>query len=287
VTIILLSILLQALAALLALAQMGHAGRFRFAWLAISLALLLMVLRRIDALLTLLDGHAANSLNDAVGLAISLFMCGGMLGLRALFTDIQTQQQALTCLATTDPLTGVANRRRILALAQQEICRCARSGRPLAVLMMDLDHFKAVNDRLGHAAGDCVLIGIAQACERSLRQIDAFGRVGGEEFVALLPDTDHDQALAAAERLRTRVATLPDIPAPMTLSIGVAVLDRVTAAAEEELSRLLARADAALYQAKWQGRNCCRLAGDQHRDRYRHPAPDDQQGSGVEGQASP
>ncbi|HMQ30846.1 MAG TPA: diguanylate cyclase [Chloroflexaceae bacterium] len=159
-------------------------------------------------------------------------------------------------LATTDALTGVANRRHFFELARLEVERAARYARPLSLLMLDADHFKQVNDRYGHVAGDEVLRAIAARCRASLREVDLIGRYGGEEFLALLPETAGTQALQVAERLREVVADEPVLtsagPVQVRISLGVASLPGGAAATVEEL---LDQADRALYAAKAAGRN--------------------------------
>jgi eukaryotic-like serine/threonine-protein kinase len=156
-------------------------------------------------------------------------------------------------LATTDGLTSVANRRHFMELAGQKLAAAQRHGLALAALMLDLDHFKQVNDTYGHATGDQVIRAVAQRLAAMIRQDDLLGRYGGEEFALLV----HDAAGVAelAERLRAAVATDPiptdDGPLPVTVSIGVATLEASDTAADA----ILARADAALYQAKRAGRN--------------------------------
>jgi diguanylate cyclase (GGDEF)-like protein len=174
-------------------------------------------------------------------------------------TDVSALKQTrdqLEALATTDPLTGALNRRAVSEVAEAELRRARRSGKPFAALLMDIDHFKRVNDTHGHQAGDRVLTRVAKACAAELREVDGFGRWGGEEFIALLPETGLDGALVAAERMRRAVESLAvtsdgGVPIPVTLSVGVAmggVLD-------EQLEALLMRADTALYKAKHDGRN--------------------------------
>lgn len=168
-------------------------------------------------------------------------------------------QQNLDNQARRDPLTGALNRRAFSADADKELARARRNGRPLSVLMMDLDHFKRINDQLGHATGDDILCRFVAVSDRMLRAEDIFCRFGGEEFVALLSDTSADQAMAVAERLRTayasEAATLPPATFAFTVSIGVGELQP-----GEELETTLRRADAALYLAKAAGRNRCELA---------------------------
>jgi diguanylate cyclase (GGDEF)-like protein len=158
-------------------------------------------------------------------------------------------------LALTDALTGVANRRHVEAAAADMVAASRASGKPLAVVTFDLDGFKRVNDSHGHACGDRVLVSIARECEALLRDADLLGRIGGEEFVVLLPDTPPEHALQVADRLRVSVAHLdlsdivPDLH--VTISLGLAFL-RPT---DDGLHDVIDRADAALYRAKANGRN--------------------------------
>jgi len=164
-------------------------------------------------------------------------------------------EESLRRMATTDPLTGTANRRRFLDAARAEAIRFRRYERPFSLLMLDIDHFKAVNDTYGHAAGDQVLIETARRCGGALRTGDVFGRLGGEEFAALLPETGAEEARVLAERLRRAVAGI-EVPAPggairVTISIGVAEASEAAGSAEA----VLALADGALYRAKEAGRD--------------------------------
>lgn len=161
-----------------------------------------------------------------------------------------------TAAAETDPLTGVANRRKIVALLDVAIASAQNRDHPLSVAMLDLDHFKAINDRFGHLVGDQVLIRVAQVAAGSLRDADVVGRMGGEEFILLLPTAGSDQAAVIAERVRLAIAAAPDADLPgVTASLGVATLVPGEAAAA-----LLHRADCALYEAKRSGRNALRRA---------------------------
>ncbi|MBC8457199.1 MAG: diguanylate cyclase [Deltaproteobacteria bacterium] len=157
--------------------------------------------------------------------------------------------EELKRLSVTDALTGIANRRQLINFLDQEIARSERTGSPFALLMIDLDHFKEVNDQYGHQVGDEVLKRLVAAFNKKLRKIDLLARYGGEEFCVVLPDTPSPKALEVADKLRTALRSLP---APMpTISIGIAY-------SREKLSwkDLVQQADQALYEAKFSGRDC-------------------------------
>lgn len=168
----------------------------------------------------------------------------------------------LNQMARRDPLTGISNRREFFERAQEELKRSCRYGSDVSILMIDIDHFKRVNDTYGHPVGDQVLQTIALQCQSNLRDVDLFGRYGGEEFVALLPHTGLEQAAITAERLRRLVAENPvqtDAgPVRCTISVGAAAFFRDC----EILEVFLERADQALYHAKRIGRNRVSLARD-------------------------
>lgn len=158
-------------------------------------------------------------------------------------------------LAITDPLTQVYNRRRFYELTELEFERSHRYGRPLSVIMLDIDHFKKVNDNFGHLVGDQILQRVAEICSGNLRQIDILARYGGEEFVILLPETNATSAYISAERLRREVAREPFSTMRglinITISLGVVELDATCKVTEE----LLDRSDQAMYHSKRTGRN--------------------------------
>lgn len=158
--------------------------------------------------------------------------------------------RALSELATTDALTGLNNRRAFDHSLQLEMAIVERRGTPLSLLMLDVDHFKRINDNFGHEAGDKLLVAIAQMLNGCARVIDVVARVGGEEFAVILPNTPADGAREVAERMRTAVAHANWLAQPATISIGVATLQP-----EEAAASLCARADTALYAAKAAGRN--------------------------------
>jgi len=163
-------------------------------------------------------------------------------------------QEALRTQALYDPLTGLMNRRALFDVLDKELSRAARSNRPLAVVMVDLDHFKALNDTRGHQAGDEALREAARRMQRALRAHDTLGRYGGEEFLALIPGCTHAEATSAAERMRRSIGDTPVLldgkPVAVTASLGVATSDMAAKGSD-----LIELADAALYRAKESGRN--------------------------------
>ena len=179
-------------------------------------------------------------------------------------TERKALEKELERLAKTDMLTGLANRRKFEEHCESEIARSRRFNTPLSLMMLDIDHFKRVNDRYGHAAGDLVLKQLGQVCRAVLREIDLSARVGGEEFAVLMPETTLERAAEVAERLRLALAAesvlAPDSQSSIsfTVSIGVGQLG----AGDTTLDALLRRVDAALYQAKQGGRNRVVCAGD-------------------------
>lgn len=201
------------------------------------------------------DGFAPVTLLWWLGMTVAVTLGMVLMTAERLQADLDNQ-------ANRDPLTGALNRRAFAVIAGTALARARRSAQPLSVLTMDLDHFKRINDHLGHDAGDTLLCHFVSTARNLLRGEDVFCRFGGEEFVALLPDTSAQQALMAAERLRTtyadrsRAIQAPGTSTPMqmTVSIGIGQL-----AQGEDIDSLLRRADAALYRAKGLGRNRCEV----------------------------
>ena len=184
-----------------------------------------------------------------------LSMGGHVLKLVFLDPLERTFHETLLDLSTKDPLTGLANRGSVLAEFQNRFGLSLRYDRPLSVVVCDLDHFKRVNDTYGHGAGDFVLHVFGERLMGALREADLAGRIGGEEFLMVLPETDLSGARPFAERLRKAINSMP-VPLPsgainITCSLGIA--ERT--AADLEAGQLLARADAAMYQAKSSGRD--------------------------------
>lgn len=181
-------------------------------------------------------------------------------------TDISTLKQLaeeLQLQAETDELTGIWNRRKLFEVGQREIVRALRYGFPLSLALFDIDHFKSVNDCHGHGAGDRVLVGFCRLVTEHLRRNDCFGRLGGEEFVVILPHTPLESARLWAERIVGLLAAAPLPIEPgtelsVTVSAGVAHLSGPV----ETFEQLLKVADSQLYRAKCGGRNCVRMLPD-------------------------
>ena len=186
-----------------------------------------------------------------------LFMLGVTLFLAREIGRRASAEDKLEELATTDALTGLKNRRKFDTSIDSEWRRATRQKTPLAVMMIDADHFKSYNDTFGHQAGDQVLIGIAICISDTVRRAgDCAARYGGEEFAVLLPGLEPEEALRMAETIRLKVQQWSEDPRT-TVSIGVASL---TPSAAIEWPILVKAADEALYAAKASGRNCCALA---------------------------
>lgn len=189
-------------------------------------------------------------------LIVLLTLVGEALGIfQPMVRRVAAYSRDLLKIASIDPLTGALNRRSFSERAAAELQRARRFEKPACVLMLDADHFKAVNDRYGHGGGDAVLCALVRAVGETLRPTDLLGRLGGEEFAVLLPDSDLEGARAVAERIRERIADLR-VPDPggaiaFTVSIGAAACEGEATSVQPALDR----ADAALYQAKAQGRN--------------------------------
>ncbi|GEO83048.1 diguanylate cyclase [Pararhodospirillum oryzae] len=202
---------------------------------------------QVSRLTGLLKGTLAGMLVTLVAEALIIF--------RPLFRRLKAAQDLLLDAALTDPLTGSKNRRFFMDTGTHEVARSRRAGRPLAVAILDIDRFKKINDTWGHAVGDEAIRTLVRTTLAATRESDVLGRLGGEEFGLLLPETNAQAARMVAEKIRAQVAaTLVQAPGAsfaMTVSIGVTTL----AVSDDSLAAALDRADRALYRAKESGRN--------------------------------
>lgn len=228
----------------------------------LCVALLLPSLAVSQLLISLL-GFGSRSA-AAVWVAVCVLAVGVLLGcvLLRLATDLDLALQQLKRYSSTDVLTGVANRRAFLHLIEREWALARRYQTTCALVLLDIDHFKRVNDGFGHLCGDMLLRQIAEACSETLRQGDVLARFGGEEFALFLPHTDPLGALDVAERIRERVERLDFCwnghSIPVSVSLGVAALqDHHTS-----LDQFVNAAEDALHVAKDAGRNCVRAGED-------------------------
>jgi diguanylate cyclase (GGDEF)-like protein len=207
----------------------------------------------LSSLLTF-EGHVTPVRGLTDGREAVVFMPFNITELDAALSALEDQREELHRLANTDPLTAIHNRRSFLEAARHEVAACRRSGRAATVLLLDLDRFKDVNDSGGHAAGDAVLVRIAELLRQDRRITDVVARLGGEEFAVLLTDTTLQAGEIVAERIRRSVEDLAvDFDGKhygVTTSIGVTPLD-----AHDDITDAIGRADLALYRAKREGRN--------------------------------
>ncbi|HEY3326374.1 MAG TPA: GGDEF domain-containing protein [Novimethylophilus sp.] len=201
---------------------------------------------------------APNPVQLAVFVCVTALDLLGSLGFILMIKERADRE--IRALAMTDSLTGIFNRRAFMAHAEKDMAAAQRSRLPLALLMIDIDLFKRINDEHGHSAGDAVLVEVTALLSSQLRRQDTLGRYGGEEFCVLLPATDETGALALAEKLRRAVEAIPlsigHGSIPVTISLGVtAWLPTACESCLVDCSRMLEDADKALYQAKRGGRN--------------------------------
>lgn len=206
-------------------------------------------------------GVRADGSEFPVNISILKSNSGSDVAMVAVIRDVTAQkelEEELQRLASTDPLTGILNRRTFLGRAEEECDRARRYGRPMALAMIDIDHFKTVNDTFGHAMGDQAICHIADVISAGLRKSDVFCRWGGEEFALILAETNDQPALLTAQRLRLSIEETPllrdevgEVPLQLRVSVGVGGFHPD----EETLEAFIDRVDQALYSAKRTGRN--------------------------------
>ena len=238
-------------------------GKHRVIWGAFTIGCLLFLGHTVQPLYALYGRGSFNFFDAFFYPTASSLLVVAILSIRRLVEDLEGKNLFLERVARYDCLTGALSRLETESRALIEIERACRFGQPLAVMEIDLDFFKAINDAHGHHVGDEVLRGVVQNIKGTLRKIDTVGRYGGEEFLVLLPDTDTDEALLVAQRLCKAVAmdqhlTTQAHPIHTTISIGVVVFNPHILKVHDTsvfMNTLFNEADAAMYNAKRNGRN--------------------------------
>jgi diguanylate cyclase (GGDEF)-like protein len=210
-----------------------------------------------------LNKESINIVDAWLSIPISISLLLGMIYFKKLLFELEVKNTALEEISKKDSLTPALNHSTTMIRAELEVKRSFRSQKCIAFLMLDIDHFKLVNDTHGHLMGDQVLVNLATLCQKELREIDVFGRVGGEEFLIVLPETNQALAVEVANRLRIRIeesemATVAKIPIFITVSIGISIFDPQQGKHSDAIAivrEYYGLCDSAMYHAKQAGRN--------------------------------
>jgi len=236
---------------------------YRYASGFFALGISLLTVNSISNVIHISWGDQFNEGEAALSIAISLSLLLGVIFLKKLLIDLESKNFILDQFLKKDALTSALSRVEAIARAEIEIKKSFRSQESIAFLMLDIDHFKLINDSYGHPIGDQVLINLAIACKEELREVDIFGRVGGEEFLIALPETPKSEAIDVANRLRLAVAqralaTVENKSIFITISIGIAVFnpqDDQCLDSSTVIRKYYSLCDSAMYHAKQAGRN--------------------------------
>jgi diguanylate cyclase (GGDEF)-like protein len=262
-----LSLILQMGASYQSFRLINIVKKYKFTCIALSAALTIMIGRRVVPLINVYE-YGIFDIKDAfLSVPISLLLFIGVTGIKAALGEVRKENSALEILNATDSLTLALTKKETYARFKREISRGQRNLHPLAFLMIDIDHFKRINDKYGHMVGDTVLKNLSLFCQLKLRDIDVFGRFGGEEFLVGCPETDATAAYEIAERLRDAIAkhtfaTVNGKEVTLTVSIGISVFDPNQAhhdLLEFLMDQHIEHADKAMYFAKNAGRNQVKL----------------------------
>ena len=253
----------QILATIYALNLFFRSKTYRLASGSLAIAFALMTGRRIYPLLHFYADAYYNPWDAFLALAISLLIFLGAIQVKNIISDLEKKNFILDRSSKIDSLTQALSRSETFARAELEIERSFRNRDPVAFLMIDIDHFKNINDKYGHPLGDTVLVNLVKHCQEELRAIDIFGRVGGEEFFVVLPGETAKSAFEVAERLRKKVFSSPCATVDaqeifISISIGVVSFNPVADGETRSgpvLRSFYAKADEAMYLAKSKGRN--------------------------------
>jgi len=241
--------------------------KYRFTCVALTVALTFMIGRRVVPLINIYEESFFDIKDAALSLPISLLLFVGVFGIKSALSEIRKENSALEKLNATDSLTLALTKKETYVRLKREISRGQRSSHPLAFLMIDIDHFKRINDQYGHMVGDTVLKNLSLFCQLKLRDIDVFGRFGGEEFLVACPETDAKAALEIAERLRDAIAKqafaiVDGQDITLTVSIGVSIFDPQKVhhdSLDLAMNLYIDYSDKAMYGAKNAGRNQVKL----------------------------
>ena len=228
-----------------------------------ALGLVLMLSRLMLSIMDALEGRSINSYDSVLSFVISILMLISILHFKKLVIELELKNVALDRLSKVDALTGALSRVEAFTRSELEIERSFRNGHEISFLMLDIDHFKYVNDQYGHPIGDIVLANLVKNCQSQLRKIDILGRVGGEEFLVILPESSESNAFETAERLRIFVAKNSTSVRGgeeifITISIGISTFNpRMTVERNPAaiLKNCYEMSDSAMYSAKKAGRN--------------------------------
>lgn len=262
-----LSLILQIGASYQSFRLINIVNKYKIISIALSVAMTLMIARQVAPLINIYE-YSIFDINDAVlSLPISFLLFVGVYGIKSALSEVRKENSALEVLNATDSLTLALTKKETYARFKKEISRGQRNLHPLAFLMIDIDHFKLINDEYGHMVGDTVLKNLSLFCQLKLRDIDVFGRFGGEEFLVGCPETDAKTAFEIAERLREAIAKHPFATVngkeiKLTVSIGISVFDPKKDhhdLLEFLMDQHIEHADKAMYFAKNAGRNQVKL----------------------------
>lgn len=259
-----LAVVLQIAAVIIGFSLFYQSAKiYRWGWLLLAISVFLSIIRDINPIFNIYESNHYHLRDAWFSLFISLFLLLGIIQIKKLLFQVENNLIALESIAQYDPLTHSLSRTEIMHRIYEEIDRSYRSKSSFALMEIDIDHFKAVNDRFGHEEGDTVLVGLVQDSKKNIRSIDSIGRIGGEEFLILLPNTKIQAAMQIAERLRSDIAQktyqLKSCESvQITISIGITTFDPVQMTNYQRgdlLEELIRQADMAMYEAKNNGRN--------------------------------
>ncbi len=266
-----LSLLLQVGASYQSFRLINIVNKYKITCIALSAALTIMIGRRVVPLINAYE-YSMFDIKDAfLSVPISLLLFIGVTGIKAALGEVRKENSALEILNATDSLTLALTKKETYVRLKREISRGQRSLHPLAFLMLDIDHFKRINDQYGHMVGDTVLKNLSLFCQHKLRDIDVFGRFGGEEFLIACPETDAKAALEIAERLREAIskdyfAIVNGKEITLTVSIGISIFDPKQVnhdSLDLAMDLYIDYSDKAMYCAKNAGRNQVKLFDDE------------------------